>query len=134
MTGIRSNAERVISTASQSLLAARATNRRRFSPARSLLEAPQDPRLGVKLQELATELFQHVVRDDQAGLADHPEPPQLGDTDDHLRGLARPDLVKEPHSGLTQHPRDRRTLVGTWLEGARQTGERQALAFRAVIA
>ena len=68
-SGMRSNAERDMMTASQSPVAQRATNSRRRSPARSSRCGDQDLGLRVELQPLAGELLEHVVGHDDGGLA-----------------------------------------------------------------
>ena len=99
-TGNRWNADRVMMIASQSFAAARATNARRFSPARSSAGGGEHPRLRVELKELAGELLEHVVRDDHGGLLDHRQAAKLARADHHLGGLARTNLVKQPDGGL----------------------------------
>jgi hypothetical protein len=71
----------------------------------------QDPGLRIKLEELAAELFQHVVGHDDRGLAGQPEPAQLHRAHGHLGGLARAYLVEQADGGFVDDPRDRGDLV-----------------------
>ena len=81
--------------------------------------------MGVELQVLPGELLEHVVRDDIAGLVDHPEPFQFPAADHHGGRLARPDAVGQEHGRLGQHPPRRVALMGVRVEVGGQTGQAQ---------
>ena len=120
--------------ASQSFAATRATNCAALLAGEVLAGGGQDPGLGIDLQPLAAELLEHVVRDHDRGLADHPEPPQLAGADHHLRGLAGADLVKQADGRLGEDPRDGGALMRSRRERAREPGQREPLAVGAVVA
>ena len=88
---------------------------------------PGDHHLGlrVQLQPFPGELLEHVVRDDDGGLADQAEAPQLGDADDHFGGFPGADLVGQQHGGLADHPGDGGDLVRPGPERQGQAGQRQ---------
>ena len=94
----------------------------------------EDPGLRVELQPLAGELLEHVVRDHDHRLADHPEAPQLAGADDHLRRLSGADLMEQADRRLGQDPGDGGALVGHRRERPDQAGQAQPLAFGAVVA
>ena len=94
-------------------------------PLQVLLPGGHHLGLRVELEPFAGELLEHVVRDDDRGLADQAEPPQLGHAHDHLGGLSRADLVGQQHRGLADHPGDRRDLVRPGPEGQGQAGQGQ---------
>ena len=83
-------------------------------PLQVLLPGEHHLGLRVQLQPFAGELLEHVVRDDDGGLADQAEAPQLGDAHDHFRGFPGADLVGEQHGGLADHPGDGGDLVRPW--------------------
>ena len=94
-------------------------------PLQVLLPGGHHLGLRVELEPFPGELLEHVVRDDDRGLADQAEPPQLGHAHDHLGGLSRADLVGQQHRGLADHPGDRRDLVRPGPEGQGQAGQGQ---------
>ena len=94
-------------------------------PLQVLLPGDQHPGLRVQLQPFAGELLEHVVRDDDGGLADQAEAPQLGDAHDHFGGFPGADLVGQQDGGLADHPGDGGDLVRPGPERQRQAGQRQ---------
>ena len=94
-------------------------------PLQVLLPGGQQLGLRVELEPFPGELLEHVVRDDDRGLADQAEAAQLHHAHDHLGGLARADLVGQQHRGLGDHPGDRRDLVRPGPEGQGQAGQGQ---------
>ena len=81
--------------------------------------------LRVQLQPFAGELLEHVVRDDDGGLADQAEAAQLGDAHDHFRGFPGADLVGEQDGRLADDPGDGGDLMRVGPERQRQAGQRQ---------
>ena len=94
----------------------------------------QDARLWVDLQPLASELLQHVIRDDDGGLIDQPHPLEFHRAHHHLGGLTRADLVEQPDRRLADDPGHRGALVWPRAPALDHAGEGQVVAGLVVVA
>ena len=87
----------------------------------------EHPGLGVELEQLAGELFEHVVGDHVGGPVDQAEAAHLHAGHDHGGGLAGPDGVGEQERPA-HDPGDRGALVVVGDEGGGQAREGEVLA------
>ena len=120
---MRSKASWVMTTASQSPVAHRATNSLRASAAVASLVATRMLASGIGLEELGAELLQHVVRDHVGRLGDETESLHLHAGHDHGGGLAGPDGVAEQDRRLLHGPPGGVQLVGWGLKADDRPGK-----------